>query len=82
VQPGHGWPPSREVGGLILGGLGARVAQGRRQRTAVAVTWFWRPRAAALLALAAARAWYQIERGAAGQRRRVIIGLAGFALLA
>jgi hypothetical protein len=138
VPPGRNWPAAREVGGLILGGLRARAAQGEREGTAagvrqaallgvvlalsphiasslatftvfqwselvwfpasmiiesvlffalavaaVAVTWFWRPRAGGVLALAAAPAWYLIERGAAGgQRWPIILGLAVFALLA
>jgi hypothetical protein len=138
VAPGRGWPPPCEMGALILGGMRARAAQGRREGTAaglrqaallgvvlalsphlasslptftffqrselawfpasinidsvlffglaagaIAMTWFWRPWAGAVLALAATPVWCLIERGAAaGQRWPVIIGLAGFALLA
>jgi hypothetical protein len=136
------WPPPREAGGLILGGMRARAAQGRREGraaglrqaallgivlalsphiasslptnnmfppsgsglhpaststsinvdallfsglaiAAIAMTWYWRPRIGALLALGAAPGWYLFAAdGSAGQRWPVIIGLAVFALLA
>ncbi len=37
VPPGRNWPAPREAGGLILGGLRPRAAQGRREGTAASL---------------------------------------------